>query len=108
MVKIYTIGIGADRQESRGLFGRTVTNPSADLDEKTLTEIAATTGGRYFRARDPKELTAIYAQLNQLEPIEQDAETIRPTASLFHWPLGVSFLLSLVLAAARSRRGSLV
>ena len=107
-VKIYTIGIGADRQESRGLFGRTVTNPSADLDEKTLTEIAATTGGRYFRARDPKELTAIYAQLNQLEPIEQDAETIRPTASLFHWPLGVSFVLSLVLAAARSRRGSLV
>jgi Ca-activated chloride channel family protein len=34
-VKIYTIGIGAERQEQRGLFGRTMVNPSADLDEKT-------------------------------------------------------------------------
>jgi Ca-activated chloride channel family protein len=107
-VKIYTIGIGAERQESRGLFGRNVINPSADLDEKTLIDIASATGGIYFRARDPKELTGIYEQLNQLEPIEQNSETIRPIASLFHWPLGVSFILSLAIAAARSRRGSLV
>lgn len=104
-VKIYTIGIGAERQEQRGLFGRTTVNPSADLDEQTLIKIARTTGGQYFRARDPQELASIYEQLNKLEPIEQDAETIRPVATLFHWPLGAAFSLSLIIFAANRRRG---
>ena len=104
-VKIYTIGIGAERQEQRGLFGRTTVNPSADLDEATLTEIARTTGGQYFRARDPQELASIYEQLNKLEPIEQDAETIRPVATLFHWPLAVAFMLSLIVFTLSRRRG---
>ena len=50
-------------------FSQTV-NPSADLDEKTLTAIAEKTGGRYFRARDTKELSEIYAMLDKLEPVE--------------------------------------
>ena len=104
-VKIYTIGIGAERQEQRGLFGRTTVNPSADLDEATLTEIARTTGGQYFRARDPQELASIYEQLNKLEPIEQDAETIRPVATLFHWPLAIAFMLSLIVFTVNRRRG---
>ena len=104
-VKIYTIGIGAERQEQRGLFGRTMVNPSADLDEKTLTTIAQATGGEYFRARDPQELASIYEKLNQLEPIEQDAETIRPIVSLFHWPLGLAFCLSLIVFTASQRKG---
>ena len=87
------------------MFGRTTVNPSADLDEQTLTKIAETTGGQYFRARDPRELASIYEQLNKLEPIEQDAETIRPVATLFHWPLGAAFSLSLIIFAANRRRG---
>jgi Ca-activated chloride channel family protein len=100
-VKIYTIGIGAEVQETWGLFGKRVTNPSADLDEATLTSIAQMTGGQFFRARDPEELKAIYAELNRLEPLEQDAETIRPVATLFHWPLGVALALSLLIAVLR-------
>jgi len=105
-VKIYTIGIGADVQETWGLFGKRVTNPSADLDEATLTGIAEATGGLFFRARNPQELAAIYAELNRLEPIEQEAETIRPAASLFYWPLAVAFMLSLLVAVINSRRGA--
>ncbi len=96
-VKIYTIGIGAEVQETWGLFGKRITNPSADLDEASLTDIAEQTGGKFFRARDRQELSAIYAELNRLEPIEQDAETIRPVASLYQWPLGLAFILSLLL-----------
>jgi Ca-activated chloride channel family protein len=107
-VKIYTIGMGAEVQETWGLFGRKVSNPSADLDEATLTSIAEATSGQFFRARDPRELTAIYEQLNQLEPIDQAAETIRPTASLFYWPLGVAFVLSVLLALLIGRRGAYV
>ena len=105
-VKIYTVGIGADVQETWGLFGKRVTNPSADLDEATLTGIAEATGGLFFRARNPQELAAIYAELNRLEPIEQEAETIRPVASLFYWPLAVAFMLSLLVAVINSRRGA--
>ena len=88
-VKIYTIGVGA-----RGARG---------LDEQTLAEIAKITGGQFFRARNPAELEAIYQELNRLEPVDQEAETIRPTISLYHWPLGVAFMLSLLIAVIRQR-----
>ena len=93
-VKIYTIGVGADEILRRSLFGMRRVNPSADLDETTLRAIAAQTGGQYFRARNPKELAQIYATLDLLEPVSQDAETFRPTRALFYWPLGVALLLS--------------
>jgi len=100
-VKIYTIGIGAESQQSFGLFGRRTINPSADLNEQELVGIAEATGGQYFRARDPRELNAIYQELNRLEPVEQEAEMLRPTISLFHWPLGLAFGLSLLIAWLR-------
>ena len=103
-VKIYTVGIGAERRQSWGLFGSQVTNPSADLDESALQGIADATGGQFFRARDPEELAAIYRELNRLEPLEQTAETIRPVSTLFHWPLALTFFLSLVLVLSRSYR----
>jgi len=103
-VKIYTVGIGAESQQSWGLFGSQVTNPSADLDESALQGIADATGGQFFRARDPEELAAIYRELNRLEPLEQTAETIRPVSTLFHWPLALTFFLSLVLVLSRSYR----
>ena len=99
-VKIYTIGVGADEITMRNLFdprGRTF-NPSRDLDEDTLKSIAEITGGQYFRARDPQELMQIYAQLDQLEPIEQEAETFRPIKTLFYWPLGLAVVLSMIQA----------
>lgn len=104
-VRIYTIGMGAEEMVLPGIFtggfGARRINPSADLDEDALLAIASKTGGRYFRARNVQELEGIYAELDRLEPIELDAETFRPTVSLFHWPLGLAFLLSLLAAAAR-------
>ncbi len=104
-VKIHTIGIGSDKMVMPGLFGSSfgskVVNPSRDLDEDTLREIADRTGGNYFRARDPAELINIYQLLDALEPVEQEAQSYRPQRSLFHLPLGVAFTLSLLLGIAR-------
>ena len=98
-LKIYTIGIGAEAMEVRSLlFSRTV-NPSADLDEKSLTAIATKTGGRYFRARNTEQLAEIYALLDQLEPVEREQELYRPVTELYPWPLGTALLLSLLLLA---------
>lgn len=103
-LKIYTIGIGADEMLVRSLFGTRRVNPSADLDEKTLTAIANATGGRYFRARNSEELEHIYFILDQLEPVEKDKQYFRPRSELFHWPLSLALLLTGILAAYHVRR----
>lgn len=96
-LKIYTIGIGAETMEVRSfLFSQTV-NPSRDLDEKTLTAIAETTGGRYFRARDSAELGKIYALLDQLEPVERGQNVYRPITALYPWPLGLALAGAVLL-----------
>ena len=97
-VKIYTIGVGADRLRVRGLLGSQVVNPSADLDEETLKYIAATTGGQYFRARDVNGLVEIYRRLDELEPLQGESRVVRPVSALFMWPLGAAFLLTLAWA----------
>ncbi len=99
-IRIHTIGVGADEMRMPslfGVFGSRVINPSAELDEETLQAIAETTGGRYFRAQNTERLAKIYDLIDALEPIEQDAETYRPIAALYHWPLAGAWLLVLVL-----------
>jgi Ca-activated chloride channel family protein len=101
-IRIYTIGIGADSLTLPGLFGSSFgarqVNPSAELDEAGLQQIANITGGQYFRARDPQQLANIYGQLDKLEPVEQAATVYRPRQSLGYIPLLVAMLLSFLLA----------
>jgi Ca-activated chloride channel family protein len=93
-ITIYTIGIGADVLVERSLFGNRQVNPSADLDEDSLTKIAEQTGGRYFRARDGDSMMEIYTLLDQLEPIERDHQQMRPLTALYIYPLGLALLLA--------------
>ena len=81
----------------RTFFGARAINPSAELDEAVLTQIAESTGGRYFRARDVNDLVDIYEELDLLEAIEQDEQTYRPTRVLFFWPLGIAIIVSFIL-----------
>jgi Ca-activated chloride channel homolog len=93
-LKIYTIGVGADEMIVRSFFGNRKVNPSADLDENTLVKIAESTGGRYFRARNPDELNNIYMLLDKLEPIEKDKQFFRPRTDLFYWPLALALMIA--------------
>ena len=95
-VKIYTIGIGAESMRvNDGFFGSRVVNPSAEIDEKMLAEMAQKTGGRYFRARDTAELAQIYRDIDQLEPGADKGQQFRPVDELYYWPLAVALLLAL-------------
>jgi Ca-activated chloride channel family protein len=84
-VVIYTIAIG---------------DPAAvgeqALDEKTLKDIATTTGGAYFRANDRQELEAIYDRLDEINPRQVETQSYRPLTDLYAWPLAASLLLSLL------------
>ncbi len=100
-LKIYTIGIGADEMIRYSFFGAQRVNPSADLDEKTLTAIAEQTGGKYFRARDTKQLAKIYNILNQLEPTKKESQQFRPVSALYVWPLGAAFIIALLISMTK-------
>lgn len=97
-LKIYTVGVGAEAMRVGGFFGSRVVNPSANLDEATLRTMAEETGGRYFRARDVRELESIYRELDELEPVVGEARQLRPVTALYPWPLGLGFVLSIGLA----------
>ncbi len=98
-LRIYTIGIGAEQMVVSSITGgmRRV-NPSADLDEATLTQIAELTGGQYFRAKDTAGLQEIYRLLDEMEPVAEPEAGFRPVKSLYFWPLGGAFVLALFLA----------
>ncbi|HTF95236.1 MAG TPA: VWA domain-containing protein [Cellvibrio sp.] len=104
-IKIYTIAFGAESMEVPGLFGSRTVNPSRDLDEPTMIAIAEKTGGKYFRARNLEELDNIHHELDQLEPIEIEAEMFRPVQTLFYWPLAFALLLSMGMAGLHIWQG---
>ena len=102
-VKIHTIGIGADQMQVQGFFGPKSINPSADLDEALLQNIAQQTGGEYFRARSTADLQSIYNILDHLEPTPSEDLWQRPKTDFFHY-LAMLALIFFALALASSKQ----
>ena len=88
-IRIHTIGIGSSG-------GR-----RTELDERSLTTIATVTGGRYFRARNQQELEAIYAEIDRLEPTDDDGEQYRPLLEWYQWPLAMALMCSVLWVLLR-------
>ncbi len=65
------------------------------LDEKTLENIASTTGGGYFHANDRQELEAIYDHLDEINPRQVETQSYRPLTDLYDWPLAAGMLITL-------------
>ena len=70
-VKVYTVGVGTQGEAriptGRGLSGFRYEMLPVEIDEVLLRDIAAKTGGRYFRATDSESLSRILQQINQME-----------------------------------------
>ena len=67
---VYTIGIGSNGMASTPVMtpmGMIYQNMPVEIDEQTLTQIATTTGGMYFRAEDKKGLEDIYEEIELME-----------------------------------------
>jgi Ca-activated chloride channel family protein len=74
-IKTYTIGLGTNGMALSPVailpngnfqYGRI----QVEIDEELLKEIAAVTGGKYFRATNNKKLEEIYDEINKLEKTE--------------------------------------
>ena len=81
------------------------------LDEQALEEIARVSGGGYFHADDRAELENIYETLDSLNPRVVESRSYRPVHEMFHWPLAVAVLASLLMFGIaeflpRRRRGA--
>jgi len=91
-IKVYNIGVGSDNPRGFSLFTMGGSR-GGSLDESLLKQVAEQTGGLYFRAKDVAGLQQIYAELDKLEPISADEQTLRPQSSLFFYPLLIAILL---------------
>ncbi len=110
-VKIYTIGVGTEGMApvpvGRGLFGLRYENRIVRIDEPLLSDIAKTTGGRYYRARDAAALERIYQEINQLEREPVRTRSYVRYTELFRWPLYLAALALVVELLLAARRGPL-
>lgn len=111
-IKIYTIGVGSrgavpipiKRQDP--LTGEVVTSYQlirADLDEQSLTEIARTTGGEYFRATDARTMGAVLDRIDKLEKTRLTAPKSEKVDELYTGPLAAALgALALALAGGET------
>jgi Ca-activated chloride channel family protein len=110
-IKIYTVGVGTEGMApvpvGRGLFGLRYENRLVRIDEPLLSDIAKTTGGRYFRARDAAALERIYEEINQLEREPVQTRSYVRYTELFRWPLYFAALALVVELLLAARRGPL-
>ena len=69
-IRVYTIGVGTRGEAPypfQTSFGIQYQNIQVDIDEPTLKQISATTGGQYFRATDNASLKEIYSEIDKME-----------------------------------------
>lgn len=69
-IRVYTIGVGTNGTAPYPYpVGGTVqyVNVPVEIDEKTLTQIAGTTEGNYFRATSNTKLKEVYEEIDKLE-----------------------------------------
>lgn len=69
-IRVYTIGVGSYGEAPYPVqtpFGVQMQKLPVEIDEEGLQQIAALTGGKYFRATDNNKLKQIYQEIDQLE-----------------------------------------
>jgi len=101
-IKIYTIGVGSRGRApflvEHPLLGKQYVYRRVDMDEAALKQIAARTGGTYFRAGDTGALQRIYDTIDEMEKT-----TVEVTSYADYHDLYGGFLIAaLVLLLART------
>ncbi len=104
-IRVYTVGAGTQGMAPTPVqtpFGMRLQNMAVDIDEKTLSQIASITGGKYFRAEDNAGLSAIYQEIDEMEKYLINVQNVTRKQELF-LPFAV-LALSLVFLEFLLRR----
>lgn len=109
-IRVYTIGVGTMGQALypiQTILGIEYVPMQVEIDEASLQQIAATTGGQYFRATDNNSLRAIYAEIDQLEKTKLKVESFTQKEEHFPpfvWGALISLFVALLLRSTIFRR----
>jgi Ca-activated chloride channel family protein len=97
-IRIHTVGIGTTGSVpfARSGPGEPLRFERVDLDEPTLRALARITGGRFFHARKPEDLTSVAAAIDRLEVRRHPVETRYRQVSLAPSALLAALLLLLL------------
>lgn len=96
-VRAYTIGVGSEgfaRTPIQTAMGEVIKNMRVQIDEELLKEIAAKTGGKYFRATSNEALGNIYKEIDELEKTKIEVTQIARNTEeyrIFLW-IALAFL----------------
>lgn len=105
-IRVYTIGVGTKGMAPTPVqtpFGIRMQNMPVDIDEKTLTEIAAITGGQYFRAEDTEGLRKVYEEIDAMEKYLISVQNVTRRQELFLWfAIGALALIVIELLLRRT------
>ena len=85
-VRVYTIGVGKEGMAPYPVmtpWGVEIQNVKVEIDEALLSEIAESTGGRYFRATDNTKLAEIYSEINKMEKARMTVDSFPVYKELF-------------------------
>jgi Ca-activated chloride channel homolog len=87
-VKIYTIGIGSQGTARFPVndpnYGKIYVNLPVEIDETSLTRIAQSTGGIYYRATDRPSLERIFQEIGRLEKTRVEVKTYTHYNERYH------------------------
>lgn len=105
-IRIHAIGVGTEGEApvptGEGLQGMRYQTLPVEIDEPLLTELATSTGGRYFRATDRESLRGVFREIDRLEKTPVQQVVYRRFEEAYRWPVALGLLalaLEIVVAA---------
>ena len=109
-IRVYTIGVGTNKVAPYPMpvaGGVQYVNMPVEIDTKTLSEIAQTTQGDFYRATNNNELKKIYKEIDQLEKSKMSVKKFKKKFDAFPpfvMAAALALLLELLLSITIFRR----
>ena len=104
-IRVYTIGVGTNGMAPYPVrVGGTTQyiNTPVEIDEKTLTQIAGTTDGNYFRATSNSKLKEVYEEIDKLEKTKLNVKEYSKRQEEYRWFALAAFLCILLEVLLRN------
>lgn len=98
-IRVYTIGVGTNKVAPYPMpvaGGVQYVKIPVEIDTRTLSDIAATTDGKFYRATNDKELKQIYKEIDQLEKTKLDVKKFSKRYEAYQ-PFALALLIMLML-----------
>mgnify|MGYP002541412210 CR=1 FL=1 len=104
-IRIYTIGVGTNGMAPYPyptVAGIQYVQMPVEIDESTLTQIAGTANGNYFRATSNSKLKEVYHEIDKLEKTKLNVKEYSKKQEEYQWFAFVAFICILIEVLLRN------